>query len=209
MLSMVYPMKIVSRWGLLLLVGLISLPLTSFSDTLVLKDGTRIVGYYDGGTLRVVRFQTELGLRVYDLLSVARIKFGESSTMDTGAANRLPTSQESQRSGSLEGTRRSGEAFGQEEARLIRDWFSIRTNLESLPRGLAKREKLPPGLGRQVERTGTLPPGLQRRLQPLPPDLERQLPDVLVGMRRVILGRDVVLLVEATSRIVDLIRNVF
>ena len=56
--------------------------------SLVLKDGTRITGYHEGGTFRVVRFQTELGLRVYDLLSVARIKFGDSRTMDAVVAER-------------------------------------------------------------------------------------------------------------------------
>lgn len=48
----------------------------AFSDTLILKDGTHVSGYYEGGTARVVRFQTPSGLREYDLFSVVEIQFG-------------------------------------------------------------------------------------------------------------------------------------
>ena len=48
----------------------------AFSDTLVLKNGDQISGYYEGGTSRVIRFRTELGLGEYDLLTVEEIRFG-------------------------------------------------------------------------------------------------------------------------------------
>jgi hypothetical protein len=35
---------------------------------------------------------------------------------------------------------------------------------------------LPPGLRKKYYRTGTLPPGWQKKLQPFPPELVRQLP---------------------------------
>ena len=35
---------------------------------------------------------------------------------------------------------------------------------------------LPPGLQKKYERTGTLPPGWQKRMRPFPPDLVRQMP---------------------------------
>jgi hypothetical protein len=35
---------------------------------------------------------------------------------------------------------------------------------------------VPPGLRRKYYRTGTLPPGWQKKLQPFPPELARQLP---------------------------------
>lgn len=46
----------------------------------------------------------------------------------------------------------------------------------NLPPGLAKKDRLPPGLEKQLARNGTLPPGLQKRIQPCPPELVRVLP---------------------------------
>ena len=43
-----------------------------------------------------------------------------------------------------------------------------------LPPGLAKRDTLPPGLERQLQRNGKLPPGLEKRA--LPDELKRALP---------------------------------
>ena len=68
-------MKAVFYRGIVL-VAVMSLPSFAFSDTLILKDGTRVTGYYEGGTARVVRFQNDSGIREYDLLSVAEIQFG-------------------------------------------------------------------------------------------------------------------------------------
>ena len=41
----------------------------------------------------------------------------------------------------------------------IRGWYS--ENANHLPPGLAKKDRLPPGLEKQLVRNGTLPPGLQ------------------------------------------------
>ena len=42
---------------------------------------------------------------------------------------------------------------------------------DHLPPGLAKKDHLPPGLEKQLVRRGTLPAGLQKRIQPCPRDL--------------------------------------
>ena len=68
-------MKTVLKHGTLL-VALMSLALTGFSDTLLLKNGDEIIGYYEGGTARVIRFRTDAGVQEYDLLAVAGIEFG-------------------------------------------------------------------------------------------------------------------------------------
>jgi len=47
----------------------------------------------------------------------------------------------------------------------IHDWY--RAHYSDLPPGLAKRDRLPPGLERQLVVRGTLPPGLQKKMQPL------------------------------------------
>jgi hypothetical protein len=75
---------------------------------------------------------------------------------------------------------------------------------QALPPGLAKKKELPPGLAAQLQRNGTLPPGLARRN--LPADLTSQLPPVRPGYERSILDDLTVVLVEtATQTIVDII----
>jgi hypothetical protein len=58
-------------------------------------------------------------------------------------------------------------------------------------------------LERQLRRNGTLPPGLQKRVQPFPADLERSLPRLPAGMSRVFLGNRAILL-DSAQRILDL-----
>jgi hypothetical protein len=57
------------------------LAVPAFSDTLVLKNGDRIPGYYEGGSARVIKFRSNDGaVRDYDLLSVQQIQFGDEKT---------------------------------------------------------------------------------------------------------------------------------
>ena len=74
-----------------------------------------------------------------------------------------------------------------------------------LPPGLAKRDSLPPGLQKQLDRNGRLPPGLQRRA--LPADLENRLP-ARTDSERVIVDNDVVLIEKGTDLVLDVIRDV-
>src|SRR5262244_1363523 len=49
-----------------------------FSDTLVLKNGEKISGFFEGGSARVVKFRASDGaVKDYDILSVQQIQFGE------------------------------------------------------------------------------------------------------------------------------------
>ncbi len=77
---------------------------------------------------------------------------------------------------------------------------------KAMPHGLAKRETLPPGLARHVERHGTLPPGLQKR--DFPDDLASLLPETTPGLERVIVDNDVVLIERATGLVLDVLENV-
>ena len=65
---------------------------------------------------------------------------------------------------------------------------------------------LPPGLQKQLEKNGTLPPGLAKR--ELPPGLQKKLGDLPPGLERIIAGDDVVLLEKATGKILDVITDV-
>lgn len=96
--------------------------------------------------------------------------------------------------------------FTTEERTVVKNWF--KTNHSNLPPGLAKRDRLPPGLERQLREKGTLPPGLQKKVQPLPVELERQLRVLPTGYRRVVIGNNVILMNEKTALIYDIVRNV-
>lgn len=96
--------------------------------------------------------------------------------------------------------------FTREEVTVINRYFT--ENRSGLPPGLAKRDRLPPGLERQLQRNGTLPPGLQKKVQPLPPDLERRLRVLPTGWRRVVIAGNVIMMNEKTAAIYDVVRNV-
>lgn len=78
---------------------------------------------------------------------------------------------------------------------------------KGLPPGLARRDRLPPGLEKQLQRDGTLPPGLAKR--GLPDNLQALLPRPLPGQERVLVDNDVVLIERATGLILDILRDVF
>ncbi len=83
----------------------------------------------------------------------------------------------------------------------VRGWY--REHHEHLPPGLAKRDRLSPGLERQLVARGTLPPSLQRKMQPCPPDLERMLPPPPPNYAHVVIGGNLVLLNRANFQIAE------
>lgn len=83
----------------------------------------------------------------------------------------------------------------------MRGWY--RDHRDNLPPGLAKRDRLPPGLERQLVARGTLPPGLRKKYQPCPPELERRLPPPPPDCQHVVVGGHLVLLNVRTFAIVD------
>ena len=98
--------------------------------------------------------------------------------------------------------------FGESQEATIRAWFSNKQNLEGLPPGLVKRERLPAGLARQMEKNGSLPPGLQKRVHLFPLELGRLLPELPKGVIRVVIGVDILLLDETSNTILDIVREV-
>jgi hypothetical protein len=92
--------------------------------------------------------------------------------------------------------------FAPTERRTIIQYY--RGNYSNLPPGLAKRGgNLPPGLQRQVRRTGHLPPGLEKRVEPFPTELERRLPGLPPIYRRGIIGDRAVIYDPRTMSILD------
>ena len=73
-----------------------------------------------------------------------------------------------------------------------------------LPPGLAKRDRLPPGLEKQLRVRGTLPPGLRKKMRPCPEEVERRLPPPPVGCGHVVIGGHVVLVNRSTYVVLDI-----
>jgi hypothetical protein len=88
------------------------------------------------------------------------------------------------------------------DRRIIRDWVRDQP-ASSLPRGLARRESLPPGLRKQLAKKGKLPPGLEKRLSPFPDDLNRRLSPLQDGLERVFVHGRAAILIRNTQVILD------
>jgi hypothetical protein len=98
------------------------------------------------------------------------------------------------------GHKHGREAYADHD-RDIHDWY--RSHYSHLPPGLAKRDRLPPGLQRQIVVRGTLPPGLQRQMQPCPRELEVMLPPPPPNYAHFVIGGNLVLVNRANFQIAD------
>lgn len=92
-------------------------------------------------------------------------------------------------------------AYSDHDRDEMRGWY--REHYQHLPPGLAKRDRLPPGLERQLVVRGTLPPGLRAKIVVCPRDLERHLPPPPPDCKHVLIGGHVVLLNRRTFVVVD------
>jgi hypothetical protein len=81
--------------------------------------------------------------------------------------------------------------YNSRDREVMQTWY--RTHENNLPRGLAKRDRLPPGLEKHLRKHGTLPPGLQKKITPVPVTLVRQLPPPPPGCNHVVIGGNIVL----------------
>ncbi|MSP44184.1 MAG: hypothetical protein EXR08_12650 [Alphaproteobacteria bacterium] len=122
----------------------------------------------------------------------------------------------------------TGDAFSDTEWRLICDYFGVvacgsatllsthkgkpkgaissKEKTALPPPGLGKPDDVPPGMERQFQRNGKLPPGQQKRQ--LPDDLSHTLPRHADGVERLIIGDDVLLVQTATGTILDILEGV-
>jgi len=94
-----------------------------------------------------------------------------------------------------------GRGHYRDRDRDIHDWY--RAHYSHLPRGLAKRDRLPPGLERQLIVNGTLPAGLRSRMEPCPQELEVMLPPPDPGYRHVFIGGNLVLVNRVSFQVAD------
>ncbi len=96
--------------------------------------------------------------------------------------------------------------FSSTDRARIKQFYRSAKNAKHIPPGLARKDKLPPGLQKHIIERGTLPPGLEGRR--LPVTLERTLSPLKPGYIRLRIGGDVFLLDEKTRVVFDVIWNV-
>jgi hypothetical protein len=71
---------------LLAITALLAVP--AFSDTLLLKNGEKVSGYFEGGSARVVKFRASDGVaRDYDILTVQQVQFGDDKATTSTPAS--------------------------------------------------------------------------------------------------------------------------
>ena len=126
-----------------------------------------------------------------------------------GKAGPVPTVSKGKnqgQSGDVATDKLLGTVISAVERALIGDYVrKAKTSGQGLPPGLAKRQHLPPGLQKHIERTGRLPPGLEKRR--LPGDLRALLP-IRRGQDFRVVGNDIVLIEIATELILDVMQGV-
>jgi hypothetical protein len=84
-----------------------------------------------------------------------------------------------------------------------RGWYH--DHYSHLPPGLAKRDRLPPGLERQLVVRGFLPVDLRRQMRPCPHELEVMLPPPPPHYAHIVIGGNLVLVNRATFQIADVL----
>ncbi|MCZ6763524.1 MAG: hypothetical protein O7C63_01165 [Alphaproteobacteria bacterium] len=140
------------------------------------------------------------------LAAVALVfQFDAAASMGKGQGNNRGKSlQNNGGQGIIPAIQQTINALTNIERNIITDFFQ--TNYANLPPGLAKRQSLPPGLQRQLERNGTLPPGLTKNR--MPSGLAARLPG-REDMEILVVGADVILVAAATAIIIDVLFDVF
>ena len=94
--------------------------------------------------------------------------------------------------------------YSQHDRDDMRHWYQDHEDEDDLPPGLAKRDRLPPGLERQLVIRGELPPGLRRRIRSVPVELDRELPPPPRDCENVVIGGHIVLWNKRTNIVVDI-----
>jgi len=97
---------------------------------------------------------------------------------------------------------RRGYGFADRDRDEIRGWYAV--NHRHLPPGLAKKDRLPPGLENQLVIRAAFPRELETRVTVVPVDLDRRLPPPPPDCERVLIGGHIVLRNRSTKVIIDI-----
>ncbi|MBE9521502.1 MAG: hypothetical protein IME97_10245 [Proteobacteria bacterium] len=96
--------------------------------------------------------------------------------------------------------------FSDNDRQKITQYYKKGGKTKAVPPGLAKKQELPPGLQKHIEKYGELPPGLEGRS--LPEDLERSLTRLPAGYVRLKVGGDVIIMNQKTRVVFDVVWDV-
>jgi hypothetical protein len=97
---------------------------------------------------------------------------------------------------------RRGYGFASHDRDEFRGWYT--ENYRHLPPGLAKRDRLPPGLERELVIRARFPRDLETRVYVVPVELERRLPPPAPDCERVAIGGHIVLRNRNTKIVLDI-----
>jgi hypothetical protein len=97
---------------------------------------------------------------------------------------------------------RRGYGFAGHDRDEMRGWYA--QNSRHLPPGLAKKDRLPPGLESQLVVRGAFPRGLERQVYAVPVDLDRRLPPPPPDDERVMVGGHIVLRNRSSKVVIDI-----
>jgi hypothetical protein len=98
-------------------------------------------------------------------------------------------------------------SFSDHDRDILREHYGYKhqSKYKKMPPGLAKKNKLPPGIQKQLIRNGQLPPGLNYRR--LPDELERRMSRLPDGYIRVMIDESFILFNKSTRVIFDVIHD--
>lgn len=96
--------------------------------------------------------------------------------------------------------------FSDAEVRIISAWYDDHGSSKKGKHGKDKRDRLPPGIAKNLARGKPLPPGIA--MQSLPYDLRHHLPAPPAGYERIIVDGKVLLVEVATRVIHDVLMDV-
>ena len=154
-------------------------------------------------SLLALLFAVSLLLGAPDLVDAAGKNKGKAKA---GPVPTVSKGKNKGQSGDVATDRLLGTVISAVERALIGDYVrKAKASGQGLPPGLAKRQHLPPGLQKHIDRTGRLPPGLEKRR--LPGDLRALLP-YRKGKDYRVVGNDIVLIETATELILDVMQGV-
>src|SRR5262249_308899 len=91
--------------------------------------------------------------------------------------------------------------YYREHDRELHEWY--RAHYNHLPPGLAKKDRLPPGLERQLVVRGTLPPALRGYMRPCPIEPVHYFPPAPPGYMQTVIGGHIALVHKSTFFVLD------
>jgi hypothetical protein len=97
---------------------------------------------------------------------------------------------------------RGGYRYSRHDYEVMRGWYH--EHYEHLPPGLAKRDRLPPGLERRLVVNAVLPVDLRSQIRPCPYELEEQLPPPPPSYEHAVIGGHIVLMNRKSFVVVDI-----